>query len=410
MSIQDYAFYRIKNVRSSGEANTEKGHVHLPGASMKSGTAITQWDYDNRGVEFTDHFEFLLIEVEREAAGDQSYYIVNRRSGMCLVIDDTADGAPLKQMQWPPMQDEIPQPMMAQFVLQPVPGFEDRYRIMSQYAGTYLLVETTTDPPDSNGNPLRAFNEYNLPKANMDELEQLYFTLTHVGAAVPLPKLEADADGDTRDQLKRVKRMSDALPRATELVLLEYDTIPFFWVNDPVYPAYRQVAVTPYYTLRRSRLWQKMYDKELDGVVERASTETIRIGMTTVDIQSYRSAFKSSTETKGGGGAKVSFKFFEIGGSGSVAKKLENEVETTIERKLTQEVERTTEDRITYPSVGHPYRIARWRPTDRYELCRADDRAIYNWDVVREDEEVIDVHQPPPQEKESEKNRRRQDR
>lgn len=395
MSIQDYSYYRIQNVRGAGDEGATTGYLHVPGASMTSGTPLTQWRYSGRGVDFTDHFEFLLIEVEREAKEDKTFYIVNRRSGFCLAIDDLENGAPLKQVAWPPAR-----PMMAQFVLKPVEGLEDCFSIASQYAGTYLVVDTTPPKnkpafdPTRNRNPIRAYNETALPEANAGDVTQMYFTIELVGAGVPMPKLASDADGDTRDQLKRINSMSDALPRSTELVLLDFDVVPFFWISDPVYPPHRQVEVTPFYTLRRSRLWHKMYDRELDGVVERASTETMRIGMTTVDAQSFRAAFGFSLETK----AEAGGSFLGIGASASVAMRLETEVEMTMQRETTREFERTTEDRITYPSIGHPYRIARWRPIDRYDLCRADDDVLYTWNVVQEGEEVIDVFPRAPEE------------
>jgi hypothetical protein len=419
MSIQDYGFYRIQNVRSAGEKEVPAGYLYLQDASMASGKPIMQRVFPDPAFDFTDQFEFLFIEVEDDAKPDaagrpnvgKSYYIVNRRSGLSLVVDDTRNGAPLKQVAWPPLADgvngegkpiKVAQPMMAQFVLKPVAGYDNRYRIMSQYAGTYLLVDTTNSSADKvpfkpgrNGNPVRAYNESKLPADEGIELA-LEFTFEHVAAAFAGGKLEADADGDTRDQLKRIMSMSDALPRSTDVVLLEYDSIPYFWVNDPVFPPHRQVELSPYYTLRRSRLWQKMYDRELDGVVTRESTETVRCGMKTTDAYTFRSAFRFSLETS----MSMSAKFWGVGMSASVTAKLETEVEMTIERSAERTLEYTTEDKIIYPSVGHPYRIARWRPVDRYNLCRANDGVLYTWDIVQEGEEVIDVYPTVPRQKE----------
>lgn len=133
------------------------GYIHIPNASLDTDTPITLWGYDTRGVDFTNHFEFLLIPVPE---AENTFYIVNRRSGLALQVADarTPGGPPLIVQGKPgegkpddPSDDELAA-RASQFVFEPT---RERgvFMIANQSTGTYPAAQGAKT---ANGIPLEA--------------------------------------------------------------------------------------------------------------------------------------------------------------------------------------------------------------------------------------------------------------
>ena len=48
--------YSCHTIQSAAGAPGKDGYLHIPGASLTPGTAITVWGMETRGVDFTNHF------------------------------------------------------------------------------------------------------------------------------------------------------------------------------------------------------------------------------------------------------------------------------------------------------------------------------------------------------------------
>jgi hypothetical protein len=170
-------------------------------------------------------------------------------------------------------------------------------------------------------------------------------------------------------------------------VLREVEVLPFFTVVDPSFPANRQVQVSPYYTLRLSTLWSKVFDRQLDGIVKRETEETTETGLTTVDAQSVMSTFSWSVSAE----ASAGYKGGGFSASMKLTSKLAGETKRTSETSEEHRQQHQLVESVVYPAIGRPYRLVTWRPVDRYELCRRDGSVVQTWDVIRTEQEVIDV-------------------
>ncbi len=371
MKIDAYGCYTIQS--ALGKPNKD-GYLHIPGATLEKNKPITLWGLDTRGVEFTDHFEFALIPVPNTA---NTYYIVSRRSGLALIAlpDRVVQGTPGEGIPNNPSDDALFE-FAAQFVFEPTG--DATFAISSQLLGTYLAAK---DQKTANGTPL-----VSVPAIEAHETAKTHkeFRLTRVArlmGTIPAPVAKAGR------RFPQLKNLHTELPLDTEPLLREIETVPFFAINDPVYPPYRQVAVSPYYTVSRSTLWSKVFDRQLDGIVERETVDTAETGLSQMAATSVRSTFSKSISTT----AKAGYSGFGVSASVSVTGKLAMESERTSQMSTEARQAHMFTETILYPAVGKPYRLAKWRPVDRYELKRKDGSLVASWDAVRTEEEVIDV-------------------
>jgi hypothetical protein len=134
-------------------------------------------------------------------------------------------------------------------------------------------------------------------------------------------------------------------------------------------------------------LWAKVFDRQLDGIVERETEETAETGLTRMAADSVRATFSQSISAT----AAVGYKGYGFSASVSVTGKLSAESERTSQQSQTASQAHMFTETILYPAVGKPYRLAKWRPIDRYELKRIDGSLVASWDAMRTEEEVIDV-------------------
>lgn len=385
--IEGYGCYTIQSALG---APGKDAYIHIPRASLATNEVITLWGYHSRGVDFTDHFEFVLIPVPDT---DGTFYLVNHRSGLALQIPKDVVPAPVTQGTpgegdpKNPADDELFE-RAAQFVLEPATDpttGEALYRLANQMTGKYLAAK---DGVIGNGTPLVGMPAIDTQQAP-DVQRRFLFRLTPVAALmgrVPKPQTVSGPRFPQLDDL------NTDLPRDTEPVLREIEVVPFFRISDAAYPAYRQVAVSPYYTLGLSTLWRKVFDRQLDGIVKRETTEATETGLTTFDAQSVASTFSWSVSTE----VQAGYKGVGFSASAKVTAKLAGETKRTSESSEEQRQAHRFTETIVYPATGSPYRLVKWRPVDRYELRRKDGSLVARWDAVRAEEEVIDVYPRGP--------------
>jgi hypothetical protein len=370
--------YSCHTIQSAAGAPGKDGYLHIPGALLTPGTAITVWGMDTRGVDFTNHFEFVLIPVPESP---NTFYLANRRSG--LVLQVVPEGAPQggrviqavagEGVAGDPADDEAAH-RAAQFVFESVDG--EVFRIANQLTGTYLAVAAGKR---TNGSPLLA-----VPAMGAAQPVDKDFRLTQVAdlmSAVPVPATKAGP------RIPHPKNLESDLPDSTEPLLRQIDVIPYFMVQDSVFPRHRQVEASPFYTLGLKTLWRRAFDRQLDGVVERETVETTETGLTSIDARSVASTFSWSVSAE----ASVGYKRFGFSASLKVASKLAGETSKTVSSSEEHRQAHLFTETILYPATGEPYRLIKWRPVDRFELRRKDGSLVDSWDSVRPDEEIIDV-------------------
>ena len=365
MKIVGYGCYTIQSALG---APGQDCYLHVPMAGIDAGRAMAMWGYDARGVDFTDHFEFVLIPTP---GLDDTYSVVNRRSGLPLRVR----GERVVQGAAPGCSAEEASDQAAEFVFEPVDG---EYRIVSQLTGRYLAPRGFKT---ANGTELVLVDPV-LPSGTDDRVRR--FRLTQVAGLMGKVPEPADNPGA---RFARLKSLDTDLPDQTSPVLREIEVVPFLAVNDPVYPVHRQVQVSPYYTLQMSTLWSKLLDRQLDGIVERETEESSETGLTTLDAESVMSTFSWSVSAE----ASVGYNKFGFSGSLKLASKLAGETKRTTHSSSEHREQHVFTETIHYPAIGRPYRLVRWRPVDRYELRRKDGSLVHSWDVVRTEQEVIDV-------------------
>jgi hypothetical protein len=353
-------------------------YIHIPSAGIDAGRVITMWGYDTRGVDFTDHFEFVTIPTP---GVDNAFYLVNRRSGLPLRVrgDHVVQGVAVDAT-----EAERTDPG-AQWVLEPT---GDEFRIMSLLTGLYLAPR---DFKTTDGTGLALVAPVLRP--GLDDRVR-HFRLSAVDALMGKLPEPVTTKGP---RFAKLKGLDTELPDRTAPVLREVEVLPFFVVVDPSYPPSRQVQVSPYYTLRLSTLWSKVYDRQLDGIVERETEETTETGLTTIDAESVMSTFSWSVSAE----ASAGYKGMGFSASLKLTSKLAGETKRTHEASSEHREQHQFVESILYPAIGQPYRLVTWRPVDRYELCRKDGSLVQSWDVVRTEQEVIDVFPrsvtiPPP--------------
>jgi hypothetical protein len=373
--------YSCITVQSAEAEPGKEAYLHIPGASLDPRTTITVWGFDTRGVHFTNHFEFVLIPA---GDTDDTYYLANRRSGLVLQVDQKPSPQDWGFIQAVAGQGTPDDPtddqnahMAAQFVFEPVEGASgDVYRIANQLTGTYLAIPAGQR---SNGTPLVA-----APAMGGAMRVDNTFRVTQVAdlmAVVPKPVTKAGP------RIPHPKTLESDLPDCTDPLLRDIDVIPYLMVNDPVMPRHRQVEASPYYTLGLKQMWRRVFDRQLDGIVERETVETTETGLTSIDARSVASTFSWSVSAQ----ASASYKSFGFRASLSVSSKLAGETSKTASSSEEHRQEHQFTETILYPATGEPYRLIKWRPVDRYELRRKDGLLVDSWDAVRANEEIIDV-------------------
>jgi hypothetical protein len=352
----------------------DDGYLHVPNANRQPGVSITQWSFSGRGVPFSDHFEFMFIA---DGQSRDTYYIVNRRSGLCLRLPSTVEGTNLIQDDYRPGLDKE-----FRFIVEPVTSDAEgsSCRLVGAVSG-HLLVVDGADP--SNGQGIRAFPEAVIARNNH------IFELVEVATGFGPPEDEPQ-NIDTARDLPRLKELDGYLPESVperkNAIVLERAYVPFFAVNDPALARYRQVELSPYYTIEHWLRWDKVHDRLLDGQTKRVTTEVTTVGMTQSDASTVRDTFNWSVEAT----VEASYRGVAWGGSAKLSAKIGGEVEKTSQHSTESRVDRSITEEITYPELGHPYRIVTWVPADVFELCSSDGRIVHTWSVTREQEVAVD--------------------
>jgi hypothetical protein len=332
-------------------------------------------------VTFTDHFEFVLIE---DGSSGDSYYIVNRRSGLCLCLPSVVEGERLIQDTYRPDHDKA-----YRFILEPVgpeksdPQERRLYRLVSAASGHVLLVDGAIP---KNGQAIRAFAEAGIPIERKHHIFE--FTPVTTEFIAPPPDEPAREESVTR-RPPRLTALDQYLPDSVsngDGVVLDRATVPFFAVNDPALASYRQVELSPYYTIEQSSRWDKLSDRTLDGQTTRETQLTTTVGMTQFDASTVRNAFNWSVEAS----VEASYNGAAWSGSATLSTTIGGEVEKTNQHSTESRVDRSTTETITYPALGHPYRIVTWMPVDVFEIRAHDGRVVHTWSIRKEQEEAID--------------------
>jgi hypothetical protein len=387
MSVSDYGIYTIQ-CRLGSETPVDHGYLHVRGATRQPGSYggrnylgyIMQWSLAGRGVPFTDHFEFMFIA---DGQSRDTYYIVNRRSGLCLRLPSTAEDTCLIQDDYRPELDKE-----FRFVLEPVTPDADcsSYRLVSAASGHLLMVH---EAKPTDGQSIRAYAEATIPLDRKAHIFELVEVATGVGPPQDEPqKVPTGRDLPKLGDLDTY--LPDTLPEREDAVVLERAFVPFFAVNDPALARYRQVEVSPYYTINRWQRWRKVHDRLLDGQTKRTTTEFTTVGMTQTDASTVRSTFNWSVDAT----VEASYRGVAWGGSAKLSSKIGGEVEKTSQHSTESRVDRSITEEITYPDLGRPYRIVTWVPVDVFDLCTSDGRIVHSWSATREQEMAVDCFPP----------------
>lgn len=376
LKIKKYGFYRVRSILGI-EGNS--GYWHVGRGSREKGKGITVWAI-KPAPPFTNHFEYMFIE----AGETDTYYIVNRRSGLPLYVRGNADRVPLTQDRYRAASDAE-----YRFIVSQVNGSTgSTFRIKSYPNGNRLLVDNA-DPKNGKG----IFSYAELP----EELKHDQFELEWVeDGLAPEQREDGGALYSTRG-FPRVKSLDDEVGLSTEARLLAEEVVPFLSVNDPGLTPYRQVECSPFYTLRHSLRWDKTRDRLLDGLTKHESQETTTVGMTQMDAASVSSTFSWEVEVT----AEAGYEGPGFSASMSVSSKLAGEVAKTRQHSTEKRTDRSFTETITYPGLGHEYRVVTWAVVDVYELCRADKQTIFRWSATREGEEATHLFDPIPTPKKS---------
>lgn len=403
MAITNYGFYKIRcTFGGTQPAAPFAGYLHAPHA-RRDPVEITQWTSDPKRPEPYDehHFHWMLVEADEPA----HYYIVNRRSGLPLMVP-VGDSAPqVRQDAYSPRCDA-----QFRFVLEPAgDGPESMmYSMISYFSGFQVGVSPHPKAaPTTNGLGICAFADPQDVDAKGLATFELQPVPAHTGSADVLraakpPRgtaVEPGAGQVSVHQLPKLEALDQELPvsfpeRSTASIAAS-QMIPFFMVDDPGLAQYRQLQESPYYTLRHWQRWDKVLDRQFDGVSERETTETLVVGMTQFDAASFRETFKWSVEVQ----AKAGYKAGGFSASLSVTSKVEKAVEETRQQSTERVENRTRSELVRYPSLGHAYRVVTWVPVDVYDLARTDERRpLSTWTVTREGEDVTLIHPPATRE------------
>jgi hypothetical protein len=302
-----------------------------------------------------------------------TFYIFSRRSGLPLRVADAsfAGGNVHLGDPNPPLGEQA-----AQWFFEPV---DDTFRIVSQLTGNYV---TEKDARTANGTPVVCMGTLGKVPEN-DTFRRFRLKLVEQVQQDRVPVVSDVAHGrpPTLDDL------TTDLPSSTEAAVREVDVLPFFAVADPMYPRWRQVEVSPFYTLSLATLWRKELDRQLDGIVERETVEATQAGLTSFDAESVESTLSWAVSAE----AEAGFKKFGFSARMKVATKLAGETKKTTQSSEERTQARAFTETILYPAIGTPYRLAKWLPIDRYELRRKDGTLVATWDAVRTEGQVIDV-------------------
>lgn len=380
MSTVNYGIYTIQCLLGS-PTPVDSGYLHVPDASRAPKAPVTQYSWSQRRVTFTDHFEFVLIE---DGSSGDSYYIVNRRSGLCLCLPSVKEGERLIQDTYRPDHDKD-----YRFILEPVepdqtdPKKQGSYRLVSAASGHVLLVDGAIP---KNGQAIRAFPEAGIPIERKHHIFE--FTPITTEFVAP-PAGEPVREESATRRPPRLTALDQYLPDSVSNgndVVLDRAIVPFFAVNDPVLACYRQVELSPYYTIEQSLRWDKVSDRTLDGHTTRETQLNTTVGMTQFDASTVRNAFHWSVEAS----VEASYNGAAWSGSATLSTTIGGEVEKTNQHSAESRVDRSTTETITYPALGHPYRIVTWMPVDVFEIRAHDGRVVHEWSVPKEHEEAIE--------------------
>lgn len=390
MDITNYGFYtlqcKFRDSKGTGrfQALPFAGYMHVPGA-RRDPVGITQWTLEDPPIFQNYHFHWMLISTGEP----YQYYIVNRRSGLCLMVPNKEGTQQLRQDYYSPDHD-----LEFRFVLEPVPATPSSYKLVCYYSGNPLLIDCAK--PD-NGQRILAYPDVKI--GDMINLGHVVFDLTKVGSAKCIPAEYEEKSGESGAvrQLPHLASLDQYLPPSfperQNAVVIEHESLPFLVINDPGLASYRQIEVSPYYTLKHYQRWDKVLDRQFDGYTKRETTETIVVGMTQLDAYSFKSTFKWSAETT----AQAGYKAGGFSGSFKLTAKIEKDVENTREQSTERKESRTRTEEVSYPDLRFPYRVVTWVPADVYELCRTDQQqAISSWTVTREGEDVTQFFPETP--------------
>lgn len=386
MDIINYGLYTLQCKFRDGKGQERfpalplAGYLHVPWA-RRVPSGITQWTLERPPVFENHHFHWLFVR----AAEDGQYYIVNRRSGLCLRVPNKDGGQQLTHDYYAPDHDAE-----FRFVAEPVPDRQSAYRLLCYPSGYPLLVQSAK--PD---NGLMILTDPDTGPEITANLGHAEFELTNVGALEFTPTVAEEAgegSGAIHRQLPKLTSLDQDLPRSFPdrhyVRVVEQEVLPFFAIKDPGLTPYRQVEVSPYYTLRHWQQWNKVIDRQFDGQTERATTETVAVGMTQFDASSFKSTFNWSVETT----AQAGYEGGPWSASLQITARIASEIEKTTQQSTERRVDRTQTNEITYPSLHVPYRIVTWVAADAYELCRTNEQQPINtWTVTREGEDVTNI-------------------
>ncbi len=373
MKIEDYGTYTIRST-----VGKEGGYVHIPwSVRVPALTAI--WGPADIAPTMGG-CEFMFIEAD----DDPTYYIVNRRSGLCLRMVDAENNAPLWQAAYDPARDSA-----FRFAVEPV---GEDIQLVNCFRGQVVMILS--------GKPVHAAAlvgwDPRTAEAAIETWKHNRFELTQV-ATYPVAIEEPAPDPWSVRLAKRPARVKSLGVRCEggDETPVAKDIVPFFMVNDPAYSITRQVDDSPYYQFVHSIRWTMIRDRVFDGRTKLTTTETSSFGMShqvatslehtmkTVKQTSFEAGIDPEIEAKGVKAKGISAKF-------GVSKTASRETRVAIDTFTATHADRSTKEEVEYPALGYRYRIVTWRPMDVFELQRADGQLVDSWTSIRGDEEYVD--------------------
>lgn len=383
MKVENYGTYTIRSALAESG-----GYIHIPFVKIDDTTwafvytacVARIWRSEVDIATTNGAADFVFIEAD----SDPTYYIVNRRSGLCLGLQGAANASLLWQAPYNPAMDAA-----FRFILEP--AGED-FQLVNCLSGLIVLIK--------GGRPVHGAELLGWDPAEPAAGALSRFELERVADPVPVPMEESRPDPWLRLHPENWPSPLTSLTgtcQAGPPTIGATDVLPFFMVNDPGYSFRRQVEDSPYYEFTHSVQWTMIRDRVFDGRTAEKTVEATSVGMSrtaafslentvkTVKQTSFGAGFDPEIEAKGVKAKGISAKF-------GVSKTASRETHVAIDTSAEGRVDQSTTEEVEYPALGYRYRIMTWRPMDVFELRRADHSLVDCWTSTRDDQEYVDFY------------------
>lgn len=185
----------------------------------------------------------------------------------------------------------------------------------------------------------------------------------------------------------RIKSFDELPPEYSDSVLVGEVFLPFFLVSDPAHPANWQIENNPYYKLSREQFWKRIHYKQWNGARKVSSEIKIFVGMTQTARKEVEECLGVSVSSD--------FSFKYLGATIGIKSEIESKLKVSTSYSEEAVEEKTITRTVEY-SPGPPFCEAFWVLVDRYTLSRAcDSEPFREWQIIREDTLLEDIHPCP---------------